>query len=105
MVRPTSLKGACCATGVPAVSVDASHKPAIKVLMDASLLRRHSLAGDRCGRYQLAGMRESLPERESGPPAPSASRAARASGTARYGRPAHLESLTVRGSHPLWRAA
>jgi hypothetical protein len=37
MVTPASLNGACCATAVPAASVDASHNPAIKFLMNTSL--------------------------------------------------------------------
>src|ERR1700730_10745430 len=44
MVTPASLNGACCATAVPA-TVDASHNPAIKFFMNASLLRHRLLIG------------------------------------------------------------
>jgi hypothetical protein len=47
MATPASLNGACCATAVPAASVDARHNPAIKFLMNASLLRHRLLTGDR----------------------------------------------------------
>src|SRR5436189_2259944 len=46
MVTPTSLNGAGCANAVPAASVEARNKPAIKLLMVSSLLRRHSPVGD-----------------------------------------------------------
>src|SRR5207244_11540658 len=36
MVTPASLNGACCASAVPVAAVDASHKPAISVFMEAS---------------------------------------------------------------------
>ena len=45
MLTPASLNGACCATAVPVASVDASHNPAIRFFMNASLLRHRLLIG------------------------------------------------------------
>src|SRR5215510_1520994 len=47
MVTPTSLNGNGCATALVATSVDASHRPAIKVFMQSSQLSRRS--GGRVG--------------------------------------------------------
>src|ERR1700682_4979222 len=57
MATPASLNGACCATAVPAASVDASQNPTIKVLMDVLPAELQFVGGGRieCERYQLAG--------------------------------------------------
>jgi hypothetical protein len=60
MVTPTSLNGNGCAPALAMASVDAKHRPAIKVFMNASLLSRHSVGRRQRESYHLDGTPESV---------------------------------------------
>src|SRR5258708_23554276 len=63
MVTPTSLNGAYWALAVPVDSTDATKSPAIKVLMNASLMWSSPLSAERLAFWHMCGSLSAPPVR------------------------------------------